>query len=195
MCLRDLAAASHHGGGHLLILKSTADGPRFLKSTADRGEYKKTMKHFITIIGGVIISAVSYAQLNVVTSEEAAGYKTVWKAPMKSGCVRYYDGHYYLCGSTDNRYETRYATVLLGGDKESAILSLDDLYRIVSGKTKIPNGGLVVKGMSYKNTIICKTLHGLALKTEYVAGNSYILDAMRNKFDDAKKAINNFKEE
>lgn len=153
------------------------------------------MKHFITIISVIILSTISintYAQLNVVTHEEAGGYKTVWKAPMKSGCIRYYDGLYYLCGSTDNRYETRYATVLLGDDKESAILSLDDLYRIVSGKTKLPNDGLVVKGMSNKKTAICKTMHSLTLKTEYVAGNSYILDAMRNKFDDAKKAVYNF---
>ena len=156
------------------------------------------MKHFITLISIIILSTISintYAQLSGVTHEEAGGYKTVWKAPMGYGCIRYSDGLYYLCGATDNRYEETYATVLLGGNKESAILSLDDLHKIVSKETKLPSGGLIVKGMNDKNTTIYKTINGPTLKTEYVAGNSYVLYAMRNKFDDAKEAINNFKEE
>ena len=156
------------------------------------------MKHFITIISIIILSTISintYAQLNAVTHEEAFGYKTVWKAPMRYGCIRYSDGLYYLCGSTDNRYEETCATILLGIDKESAILSLDDLYKIVSKETKLPKGGLIVQGMNNKTTTIYKTINGPTLKTEYVAGKSYILYAMRNKFDEAKEAINNFKEE
>ena len=156
------------------------------------------MKHFITIISIIILSTISintYAQLNAVTHEEAFGYKTVWKAPMRYGCIRYSDGLYYLCGSTDNRYEETYATILLGDNKESAILSLDDLYKIVTRETKLPKGGLIVKSMNNKTTTIYRTINGPTLKTEYVAGNSYILYAMRNKFDDAKDAINNFKEE
>lgn len=156
------------------------------------------MKHFITIISIIILSTISintYAQLNVVTYEEAYGYKTVWKAPMRYGCIRYSDGLYYLCGSTNNKYEKSYATILLGDDKESAILSLDDLYKIVSKETKLPKGGLIVKSIDNKTTTIYKTINGPTLKTEYVAGESYILYAMRNKFDDAKEAINNFKEE
>ena len=156
------------------------------------------MKHFITIISIIILSTISintYAQLNVVTYEEVYGYKTVWKAPMRYGCIRYSDGLYYLCGSTNNKYEKSYATILLGDDKESAILSLDDLYKIVSKETKLPKGGLIVKSIDNKTTTIYKTINGPTLKTEYVAGESYILYAMRNKFDDAKEAINNFKEE
>ena len=156
------------------------------------------MKHFITIISIIILSTISintYAQLNVVTYEEAYGYKTVWKAPMRYGCIRYSDGLYYLCGSTNNKYEKSYATILLGDDKESAILSLDDLYKIVSKETKLPKGGLIVKSINNKTTTIYKTINGPTLKTEYVAGESYILYAMRNKFDEAKESINNFKEE
>ena len=156
------------------------------------------MKHFITIISIIILSTISintYAQLNAVTHEEAYGYKTVWKAPMRYGCIRYSDGLYYLCGSTNNKYEKSYATILLGDDKESAILSLDDLYKIVSKETKLPKGGLIVKSIDNKTTTIYKTINGPTLKTEYVAGESYILYAMRNKFDEAKESINNFKEE
>ena len=156
------------------------------------------MKHFITIISIIILSTISintYAQLNVVTYEEVYGYKTVWKAPMRYGCIRYSDGFYYLCGSTNNKYEKSYATILLGDDKESAILSLDDLYKIVSKETKLPKGGLVVRSIDNKTTTIYRTINGPTLKTEYVAGESYILYAMRNKFDEAKESINNFKEE
>ena len=156
------------------------------------------MKHFITIISIIILSTISintYAQLNVVTYEEVYGYKTVWKAPMRYGCIRYSDGLYYLCGSTNNKYEKSYATILLGDDKESAILSLDDLYKIVSKETKLPKGGLIVKSIDNKTTTIYKTINGPTIKTEYVAGESYILYAMRNKFNDAKESINNFQEE
>ena len=156
MCLWCLESTSHYGSSDLLILKSTAS-----HNISQTKKYK-IMKHFITIISIIILSTISintYAQLNAVTHEEAYGYKTVWKAPMRYGCIRYSDGFYYLCGSTNNKYEKSYATILLGDDKESAILSLDDLYKIVSKETKLPKGGLIVKSIDNKTTTIYKTIN------------------------------------
>lgn len=156
------------------------------------------MKKIIILISIFILSTISinsYAQLNGLTHEEACGYKTVWKAPMKYGDIRYSDGVYYLCGVTNNKFEDTCATILLGKNKESAILSLDDLHKIISGETKLPKGGLIVRSKNNKASTIYRTMNGLTFKTEYVAGETYVLFVMRNKFDEAKEAIINFEEE
>jgi hypothetical protein len=155
------------------------------------------MKHiFITII--LTFATISaYAQLNGVSHETAAGYKTIWEAPMGYGEIRYMEseGLYVLCGVTNNKFENSMATIVLGDSKESANLSLDDLHKICTRETKLPKGGLVVNGYAGKSTEIYFTMNGPTIKTEYIAGESFVLFFMKKKFDDAKNAINTFKEQ
>ena len=158
------------------------------------------MKNIITLIPTLFLITLTFtanAQLNGLTHEESAGYKTVFEVKSMSipsrGCIRYSHGTYFLCGSTDNQFEDTYATIYLGDDKESAILSLEDLRKIVSKEIELPKSGLVVKDVDGKRTTLYKRFDGMIyFKSEYVAGETYVLYTMRNKFDAAKQAILNF---
>ena len=76
---------------------------------------------------------------------------------------------------------------------EVAILSLEDLRKIVSKEIELPKSGLVVKDVDGKRTTLYKRFDGMIyFKSEYVAGETYVLYTMRNKFDAAKQAILNF---
>ena len=152
------------------------------------------MKNIITLISTLILITLTFtanAQLNGLTHEESAGYKTVFE--VKSMSIPSRHGTYFLCGSTDNQFEDTYATIYLGDDKESAILSLEDLRKIVSKEIELPKSGLVVKDVDGKRTTLYKRFDGMIyFKSEYVAGETYVLYTMRNKFDAAKQAILNF---
>ena len=150
---------------------------------------------FLTVILS-LITIKSFAQLNVATHEEYAGYKTVWKAPMGYGEIRYMEpsGTYVICGSTNNKFEEKMATIILGDTKESTNLSLDDLYKICTKETKIPKEGVVVKGWNDKKTEIYFTMNGPTIKSDYVAGESFILFYIKKRFDEVKKAIEDFEE-
>lgn len=89
------------------------------------------MKKIITIIVTLLfVQIAANAQLTGVSLEEAAGYGTVWKAPLFYGEIRYVkDEGYVLFGATDNRFEKSMASILLGEDKNSAILTLEDLQK------------------------------------------------------------------
>ena len=154
------------------------------------------MKKIITIIVTLLfVQVAANAQLTGVSIEEAAGYRTVWKAPLFSGEIRYVkDEGYVLFGATDNRFEKSMASILLGEDKNSAILTLEDLQKIVKRKVKFSD--LVVKGSNGKATTIIKGPLGEAavFSTAGVAGFSHILWSMRNRFKSAKQAIVDFED-
>jgi hypothetical protein len=61
-------------------------------------------------------------------------------------------------------------------------------------ETEFPKSGLVVKGYGNVATTIYKSQGSFAFKTEYIAGETWILYHMKNKFDKAKEAITNFQE-
>lgn len=152
------------------------------------------MKHIFTAVLAIavliLMSTNVYGQLNGVSVEDYAGYKTVWR--VSDGCIRYMDNAYVLLGSTNNRYESTMATIFLGNSKESAILTLNDLQKIVNKETEIPKGGLVVKGYGDDRTTIYKIMGTFPFKTDGVAGETSVLWTMRHRFDEAKDAIRNF---
>lgn len=151
------------------------------------------MKRLLITLALILVSASSFAQLNAMTVEEASNYRTVYVAPMKYGAIRYINDTYYLFGVTDNKYEDSMASILLGDTKESAVLTLEDLRKIVKKETKLTES-LVVKGLGNKNTTIQKGFGEILFSTSGVAGFSHLLWTMRNKFEDAKEAVLSFEE-
>lgn len=152
------------------------------------------MKRIFLTIAFALLCVSSFAQLNGQTVEESRGYKTVYKVPMNYGEIRYADGIYFLCGGTDNRYETTMATILLGGDKESAICSLEDIRKILFHETQLPKGGLVVDGMGGKKTTIFRGAGEFSFKTDGVAGTAHTLWVLKGNIQKAEDAIENFEE-
>lgn len=148
----------------------------------------------IAFVIGLFNSTNAIAQLNAQNYEDAVGYKTVWT--LKDACIRHFDnGDYVLLAPTNNDYENTMASIVLGNTKESAILSLKELQKIVKKETKLSKGGVIVKGCNGKKTHIFKSQGTFAIKTDFVAGESYILWHMKNRFEDAENAINKFNEE
>jgi chromosome segregation ATPase len=153
------------------------------------------MKHIISTLTIIILSVITFtanAQLVGMSTEEYAEYKTVWKH--LDGYIRYMEdsGTYVLLGSTNNRFENTMASIVLGDSKESAILTLNDLQKIVMKETDFPKSGLVVMGYNGKKTTIYKLQGTFAFKTESVAGETYILWHMKRQFDNARQAILDF---
>lgn len=157
------------------------------------------MKKFITLIFVMAITLTSintYAQLNTMTVEEYGGFKTVYERSALGivfGEIRYSRGEYILFGATDNDFEDSMASIVLGKSKESAILTLEDLRKIVKKEVKIDDE-IVVKGCNNKYTHIYRGMGEFLIETDGVAGSSHILWRMSNKFEEAKEAIRNFKE-
>lgn len=88
------------------------------------------------------------------------------------------------------------ATIELGKDKESALLTLEDIRKIVHKETELPKEGFYVKGARNKTTThIYRTINGVTLKSDNAAGESFVLWIMRKRFDEAKDAIKSFTEE
>ena len=153
------------------------------------------MKKFLVTLLVCMTALTSFAQLNVQTKEQANKYKIVYECRMQIGDIRFsYIKHvYYFCGSTDNQFEKKGATILLGTDKESAIASLNDLENI--RKTITNNDKFVVKNADGElNTTLFKVV-SLAFREEGVAGTSYALGTGYINFNKARKAITDFNEE
>lgn len=154
------------------------------------------MKRILLTIAFALLCALSFnahAQLQTKTVEEARGYRVVYKAPMGYGQIRYIAGMYVLLGVTDNQYEDTMASIILGEDKKTAVLSLEDLRKIAQKKTKLKEP-IVVKGVGGKDTTIFNGLGEIIFKTEGVAGESHLLWAMKNAFNDAEDAVLAFEE-
>lgn len=135
-----------------------------------------------------------------MSHEDYGRYKTVWQASSllgnianESGGIRYLsNGTYVLFGETKNQFEDSMASIVLGDSKESAILTLEDLRKIVNKEVEIPKGGLIVNGVNGKKTTIYKSQGSFAFETEYVAGESFLLWHMKRKFEEIKDAIRKF---
>lgn len=159
---------------------------------------KKFYSIAIVTLISMMFSVSSYAQLNLQTQEDAAGYKTVWEynGMYGGGCIRYMErtGVYVLLGPTNNRYEDTMASIALGDTKESALKSLEDLEKIINKEIKLPKGGFIVKAYGRGNTTIYRSNMTWAIKEDYVAGESYVLHYIGKKMNDVKEAINNFNE-
>ena len=151
------------------------------------------MKKFLMALMLCLVSIMSFGQISTMTVEESRGYITVYKAPAGYGEIRYIRGMFILFGASDNRFEDSMHSIYLGNNKESAILSLEDLRKIVKKETPLRNT-IVVKGFNDKNTEIVKVMGEIIFSTEYVAGVSHLFWAMRNDFENAKNAIENFNE-
>lgn len=156
------------------------------------------MKKNIIIFMLCIISTMCFGQLHVQSKEEYAGYKTVIDG-FGGWTIRFIqsddENHgYYLMGSTDNQFEKSMASVFLGHDKESALLTINDLINIKQIIEE--NGGeVVVKGFSNKaTTIFLYTFNQPYIKTEGVAGYSACVSWILQKSSREKMitAIQNF---
>lgn len=154
------------------------------------------MKRAIVTLMAALLCALSFnanAQLLTQTEEEAHGFRTVWVAPMKYGEIRYTGDLYILFGATDNRFENKMASIVLGIDKKSAVLSLEDLRKIAQKQTKLKDA-VVVRGVGGKETTIYNVMGEIIFKTEGVAGECHLLWAMKNAFNDAEDAVLAFEE-
>lgn len=159
-----------------------------------------SMKKILTVvIIGIIFTLNANAQLNGVSVEEASGYRTVYKISAGvyepgAGEIRYIEGEYILFGVTDNRFEKQMASIVLGDTKESAILTLEDLQKIIKKETKLSET-LVVRGFDGKYTRIFKHPMSVArFSTDGIAGTTDVLWTLRNKFGAAKQLIRRFEE-
>ena len=154
------------------------------------------MKRLILTILLCMFSVISFdakAQLQTMSVEESRGYQTVFKIPMGYGEIRYIKEAYILFGVTDNKYEKSMASIFLGTSKESAILTLEDLRKIVFRETKLTEP-IVVKGFADSNTTILKNLGEIMFKTSGVSGYSHAFGMLRGSFDKAREAILSFPE-
>lgn len=157
------------------------------------------MKKIITLLIALMFAVAANAQLNGVSVEEVAGYQTVYE--IKTGLympgygeIRFIEGEYILFGSTDNQFEHSMASIVLGDTKESAVLTLEDLRKIIKKEVKLSND-LVVRGCNGKYTTIIKYPMTVArFKTDGVAGYTDVLWSLRNRFEEAKQAVFNFEE-
>ena len=158
------------------------------------------MKKFITLIFvciSMLFSLTCFAQLKVVNTDDARGYKTVHKIqyphPSSNGEIRYSSGTYFLVGVTDNQFEKSMASIILGNTKDSAIQSLKDLQ---SMRSELPKDGVYVPGLGSKKTHIYKLrtmFREMVFSTDGICGITYVLTIIN--FEKAIKAIENFNEE
>lgn len=145
------------------------------------------MKKFIFILVAAFTTVFqSYGQLQTKSTDEANGYKTVYKYWMGYGCIRYINGTYVLMGASTNQFENTMHSIILGDDKESAIQSLNDLREL---KNNCPKE-LIVTGVNNKNTRIFKAAGCILFATDGVAGESNGLFYLN--CDKAIKAIKDF---
>lgn len=152
------------------------------------------MKKIFSFIILCFMCTMGFAQLNMQTREQVANFKTVYECKMGYGDIRYsFTRHiYYFCGVTDNKYEKKCATILLGTDKASAISSLNDLENL-NNTIKYGDEFIVSNGAGEPRTHLYKSQSVLAFKEDGIAGVSYAL--WKTNFDEARAAINNFVEE
>lgn len=153
------------------------------------------MKKILFALLSCVVSINLFGQLNAKTKEEVSSYKTVYTC----GTLFHYGQicyskqlqMYYLRGVTDNRFETHYATIFLGTNKRSAILTLRDLESLK--ETITYKDEYVVNDLTNSpNTTIFKAQGTMVFSTRGVAGSSYCL--WRIDFNKACEAIREFDE-
>ena len=145
-------------------------------------------KIFFVLMAIFATTFTSYAQLQTKTIEDVGGYKTVYKFWMGYGCIRYCNGTYILMGASTNDFEDTMHSIILGDNKESAILSLKDLSEL---KKSCPTT-IVVPSANNRNTKIYKLAGETIFESEGVAGYTHALFYL--KIDKAINAINYFNE-
>jgi hypothetical protein len=151
------------------------------------------MKKFLMAIVLCLVCTFSFGQLNIKTQQEVAKYETVFKWWNGGwGQIRYFfdTEQFVLFGVSDNNFEERMHSIILGEDKVSAIKSLQQISEL--RQTKFEDV-LIVNGFNNKQTKLYKVLGCLYFETQGVAGVSYALTYLNiNKVDQAILAIENF---
>lgn len=153
------------------------------------------MKKIIFAIIAMFVSVSCFAQLTVKPSNNEKNSTTVYKwggtlANPRMGAITYTDNTYILLGSSSNRYETNFHTIVLGETKEQAITSVTQLSTLSDSLGK--KDELKVLGIKGETTIIFKSLGTVVFVTNGVAGWTDVLWNM--KFDKAIEAIQNYEE-
>lgn len=133
------------------------------------------MKKFIAIVFAVLMAFTVSAQLTMSKAAQSAKNSTVYKwggtlMKPRTGIVMYIGNTYVLLGSSTNKYERDFHSILLGDTKEQAINTITQLTTISDSITRDNN--LDVMGINNKTTTLFKFLSTVCFKTVGVAGES-----------------------
>ena len=133
------------------------------------------MKKFIAIVFAVLMAFTASAQLTMSKTAQSAKNSTVYKwggtlMKPRAGIIMYIGNTYVLLGSSTNKYERNFHSILLGDTKEQAINTITQLTTIGDSITR--DNDLDVMGMNSKTTTLFKFLGTVCFKTVGVAGES-----------------------
>lgn len=149
-------------------------------------------KIFMAIALCLVCATTINAQLVTKSIAEARKYTTVCEYSVMTVCfgeIRYTSDGFILFGVTNNRFENSMASIFLGLTKEEALLTVEDLHKILQNKEMKE---FVVKGFDNKNTTVYKSFGTYFIETEGIAGASDILSYLKLKITKTKESIQNF---
>lgn len=133
------------------------------------------MKKIFVIVFAVLMGFTASAQLTMSKLSHSSMKSTVYKwggtmLKPRTGIIMYFSNTYFLLGSSNNKYESKFHSILLGDTKEQAINSINQLKTIGDSITR--DKDFVVMGMDNKTTMLFKILGTVCFATIGVAGQS-----------------------